>query len=361
VATALFTSRGPGRFGLAHYSFAEFLAAEWVRENELTDAQVRQLLLTSDAAILPTLRNVAAWLAGSDPDRYGWLVELEPDIAFGGALDLPSDHLRRIAVASLFANVRTEMSQRRDYSGLRYPDLANELRIELRSGDEDRALLACAIAADCQLNGLVDDLATLVFDEQVSMRLRIRAAAAIDRSHADQPTHVLAPLVTADLADDTDELLGIALTASWPHAVDLETVLTVLRRPRQRNLFGMYRHFMSYELASSLQPEHRDPLLGWLLGVERNDRLDAFDTLADAIVRLACEHPDPASDRLLATLLWRRTAHSEGLLVDTIRPDNASDPLRDDSRRRQLLTAMTSKIQVLLDEIDADPTSIFWG
>lgn len=348
TASGLFTSRGAGRFGFAHYSFAEYLAADWVDANALAGGQVQQLLLTSDHGIVPTLRNVAAWLVAIDADRYGWLLEIDPEIALGGAVDLPSDELRRIATSRLFDDARAQLWRWRDYSGLAYPGLADDVRAQLSSDNEDRVLMACSIAAACKLSELVDELANIALDDGAPMQTRIRAGVAIRRSFSDQTTDVLAPLVTAELAADrSDELRDIALEASWPHAVDLPTVLDVLGKPREPNLISTYRHFINYSLAPSLGPEHVDVALPWLAEQEETGRDDAFNTLADAIVVLACKDADPARDHLLATILWRRAEHGDGVLVDSIRRRDNRDPLADDARRRKVLTA-------LLDVIDTD-------
>lgn len=343
LTSGLFNSRGRNRFGFAHYSFAEFLAAEWLDANAMPDDKLAQLLHASDGVVMPTLRNVAAWLMAFDPDRYGWISDDDPDVILSGAVDVPSAEIRGRVVDRILDGGTSELWQHRHYAGLGFDGLADRLRPQLRSVELERALLASEIAMDCGVVDLTPDLVEVALDGSVPMSVRIRAALAVLRFGETNPTAALAPLVTAPLDEDrADELRGVALDASWPHAVDLPTVLEMLAPPKHRNLFGTYRHFVTYQLAPSLTTAHLDVALPWLVELEREDGPDHhLETLADRIVTLACEAPaDATRDELLALLLWRRTTHGKGMLLDSFHSRVRVDPLADDGRRRDVIRAL---------------------
>ena len=342
LSSGLFSSRGPSRFGFAHYSFAEFLAAEWLHARA-SDEAVGQLLRASDGVVAPTLRNVAAWLVAMDPARWAWIANDDPDVVLSGAVDIPSPAIRAAVVERILDGAGAELWQRRFYAGIRFDGLADRLRPELRSDAPERVLLACEMAMDCNLIELAPELTAMVFDDSAPMQARIRAALAIERFGEEAPSAALAPLITTNLVGDrSDELRGLALDASWPHAVGLETVLGVLTPPKQRNLIGHYRHFISYRFAPTLRADQLDVLLPWLVDLERaGGPDDDFGTLADRIVTLACTAPaDRSRDELLARLLWRRTEHAKHVLLDSFRRRTPPDPLADVDRRHDVIRAM---------------------
>jgi hypothetical protein len=82
VATALFSGRGPGRFGIGHASFAAYLTARFLEAHRVPEHQLRALPTTTSSlgrASVPTrLREAVAWLVALDPGRNQWLVELDP-------------------------------------------------------------------------------------------------------------------------------------------------------------------------------------------------------------------------------------------------------------------------------------------
>jgi hypothetical protein len=71
VCSAIFTSRGPHRFGFAHQTFAECLAAQFL--SRLPLVQIRKLLCARDAGqehVIPQLAETAAWAASIREDFF---------------------------------------------------------------------------------------------------------------------------------------------------------------------------------------------------------------------------------------------------------------------------------------------------
>jgi hypothetical protein len=73
LQTGLFTGRGAQQLGWAHATFADYLAADWVISNELTQEQVRAVFFEADGRIYPQLRPAAAWAVAIAPGRHGWM------------------------------------------------------------------------------------------------------------------------------------------------------------------------------------------------------------------------------------------------------------------------------------------------
>lgn len=68
LKTGLFSSRGPDRMGWAHQTFAEFMASQYLIQNEMTTDQIMSLLVhpfDPHGRLSPQLRGVAAWIATS--------------------------------------------------------------------------------------------------------------------------------------------------------------------------------------------------------------------------------------------------------------------------------------------------------
>ena len=81
--TPLFTSRGAYRFGFDHPTFAECLAAAYLKS--LTVIQLRKLLFVSIDGreyAIPQLAEVSAWLAISSSDWSDCLIASEPEVLF---------------------------------------------------------------------------------------------------------------------------------------------------------------------------------------------------------------------------------------------------------------------------------------
>jgi hypothetical protein len=104
LKTALFRPVSEDTFDWSHKSFAEFLAAQYIRAGKLTTAEQLALIrsgLPGNDRIVPQLREVAAWLCASNHDLFRILVETEPDTLLSSDIALESDMDRFALVAQL--------------------------------------------------------------------------------------------------------------------------------------------------------------------------------------------------------------------------------------------------------------------
>lgn len=339
--TGLFTTRGQHRLGWAHATFADFLAADWVAANGLTPEQARPLFLAPDGHCWPEASMAATWAVAIDPGRFGFLAHEDPE-AFATAVDLPDEHLRSVVVDGMLDRADELLHVWfRHYAGLSYEGLSERLRLELRSEDQSRRELAIEIASDCGLAELLPELEVLALDPEGASRDRIRAAWAIVRLSADDPTPALLSLVTDPAVrgeDPSDELLGVGLKACWPHAISTEAVLRDLAAPKIRNLTGSYAMFLQ-DLASGLTAEDLPAGLRWI--EDQAPRLADYRlaAVANAVVRVAAQNThDESVAKALARLYLLRARDHHGLHFDDLDRDRA-DLFEEAGPRRKVLDA----------------------
>lgn len=345
--TGLFTSRGGQRLGWAHATFADFLAADWVVANNLSETQARPLFLGPDGRCWPQTRLAAAWTVALAPERFEFLTVADP-AAFQGEVELPGDTLRTAIIDGLFsvAGTPTTAPWERSYRALRHRNVADQLRPYLRDNDPDRRRLALELANECAAIDLRDDLAAIVTDSTGEMHDRVAAGWPLTRlpdSHRTVALHSLALDAVTRGDDLTDELKGISLLASWPHALSNAEVFAVLTPRRQRNYHGAYAMFLD-RFRRGITEADIDAGLQWLLS-DLNGPVDdhALGALANRVLRLAGTRPvDGAVVDAFTRVVLARAEHYDGLLFEDFRDDERDDPLADPTFRRAVAAAVVA-------------------
>jgi hypothetical protein len=202
IGTGLFTSRGPNRFGFAHQTFAECLAAQFLLRLPLI--QVRSLLCARDADeehVVPQLAEAAAWLAGMREDFFDYLCRIEPETLLRSdvarvqsqrKVELVAAILERAKRAELF----DERHNRRFFGSLKHPGISDQLAAFIT----DKTLnvvarrMALEIAGECDLPELTDTLFRVVRDTGDNQNIREQAAHALVDSMPDARLAELVPL-----------------------------------------------------------------------------------------------------------------------------------------------------------------------
>ncbi|MGE0471563.1 MAG: NACHT domain-containing NTPase, partial [Nitrospira sp.] len=83
LSTALFSTRGANRIGWGHQTYAEFLAAWYLKKHDVSVSQIKSLIVHPDSSskkITPQLGETAAWLAGMVPEIFKTIIQAEPDL-----------------------------------------------------------------------------------------------------------------------------------------------------------------------------------------------------------------------------------------------------------------------------------------
>lgn len=337
LSKALFASMGAARIRFAHTSFGDYLTAAWIDANGLSDDKVRALLFGPDNRARPQLRSNAAWLVAINSERFGWLAIADPE-SFVGQVDLPDLDLRAAVIDGLFTDAgRRYWGWSDQVEGLNHPGIAEQIRPKLTGGSDDERRLAIKLARDCQIIELLPELTQIALNPAQDDGLRSRAGYAAISIDSGSSLTDLVPLVLDDSvrgADEMDELLGLGLLASWPHAVRTAEVFTVLCKPKRDDLFGSYRSFID-SFSKGLTPEDVSAGLVWL--ESHLDEIDSsgFEDVADAIIAVtAAADIDSGSRASLARVAAARAANYEGLLFGRRLNPSESETLAPDSRHR---------------------------
>ena len=343
LRSGVFTGAGESRLTWSHATFADFLGARWVLDNELDDEQVKSLLVANDGRIYARVRQVAAWLVGLSPTRFRDLIRHDPQ-AFLASVDMPEETLREEIVLALLQDAKSGQlfdHYETDYSGLQHSRLAEQLRPALQAAQGDVCRIAVRIARDCLVLESVPDLTALALNDRADPPLRASAALTVHGLSAAAPSHDLVTLIgsaTGRASDlDARELEAAALMASWPHAVSTETVFSVLSPSHPRNYYGLYSIFVDH-FAQGLEDTDLESACGWMLAeISRVDD-SRLSTLTSAILRLCVANLDHRRAREVVTAVAFRRL--EDYLPPFGEADYSGDQIDMDTDTRRAVTTL---------------------
>lgn len=339
VSTGLFTSRGPDRMGWAHQTYAEFLAAQYLREHKFTFGQKTGLIAHPEDAggmIIPQLRETAAWLASTDKEAFQWILKIDPvtllrtDVASVDSDDLSALVDRLLETANNEEWIDRDWSVHGSYSKLKHPGLADQLRPYIRDKHLGTFVrrLATDIAEACEVRSLQDDLTTLALAPGEDIHLRVNAAYAVVRIGDSQTKARLRPLARGEAGEDPDdELKGRGLRALWPDHISSDELFPLLTYPKRPSLYGSYKSFLD-ALARESETIDMARALTWLRN-QHPDPGSPFRSLRNAILRRAWESADASVSDVLADLIVNN--------VRKLRGDNRETFDVDDDKRREVL------------------------
>src|SRR5574337_365197 len=155
LSTGLFSSRGSGRLGWAHQSYAEFLAVCYLVQRQLSIPQMMSLIVHSGdthGKLVPQLQETAAWLAGMVPDIFREIMKVDPQVLLRGDVATADVQDRAGLVESLLRLYDKEQLLDRDldargrYHKLAHPGLAGQLRPYIR--DRTKGIIVRRVAGD---------------------------------------------------------------------------------------------------------------------------------------------------------------------------------------------------------------------
>lgn len=365
--TGLFSLRGPWRLGWSHRTYAEYLAALYVRERGLAVEQIEGLILHPHppGKVVPQLQGAAAWLAGMVPAAFRSILASDPRVLLLSDVENADPAARGALVAALLEAADagriadTEPDLRLQYRKLAHPGLAGQLEpyIRDRSGRFVSRRMAIDIAQACTVREVQGPLVEVALDPRDRLEIRVEAADAIGQV-GDEPTRGrLRELLEGGLVEDAeDQLLGCVLRALWPGLVSAREVFSRISRPRRESFYGTYQAFLHGKLAQGLAVEDVPLALAW--AVEQGEyRHLSFDLrlLIDGLVLRAWEASEqPEVLRALADLITARCRSCEPLFDGPFAGDGIAWFAEDDARRRRLLVAM---LPAMAEE---DETVIGW-
>jgi hypothetical protein len=303
LGTALFSGRGPNRIGWAHQSYADFLAAKYLKDRKLELTQMLALITHPDDVekhLVPQLYETAAWLGTMDREVFQAIMRTDPDVLLLSDV-ASSDEAARASLAEELLKLIDEGKLRhqyyRQYAKLKHPNIDQQLRPYLlcKSKGVDAHHVAIDIAEACEVNALQQDLADIALDSTENIDIRVRAIRAVNCIGDKSAKISLKPLTIGSAGEDLDELLKASgLEALWPECIDAQELFTLLTPSAKAS--DAYHYSLADHVMTSLQIEDLEYGLNWV----KNQPIDLFDDpnlhsfgdLADTILHLTWKHLD---------------------------------------------------------------------
>jgi len=358
--TGLFNSRGDGLMGWAHQSYAEFLAAKYLVDRNVTAGTVLKILLHPEGGLVPQLSTVAAWVSSLNPEVRAALLTSEPmallsaDITNWSAGEL----------SALTTSLLSSYQQKRItdavfgisllYARLKHSGIAPILKPYIT--DKTMHLVArraaITIAEMCVVHELQPALLAIALDTSDDYAVRARAVSALRPIGDHTVPPLMLPLARGEAGmDPTDDIKGQALDILWPNHISPVQLFELLSPPNE-GYFGAYSLFLS-ELPKNLRTEDLTPALQWATALIR--RITPYDnafhikTLADAILfRAWKEFENPLLTELFLQHVTARL-HQHGDLcrgTDHRARDAFLRELVEDAARRRLFLRELAKTEV---------------
>jgi hypothetical protein len=278
LASGLFRSRGEHRVGFSHQSYAEFLAAEYIRQRQVPVPTIRGLLSHQDGSgkIVPQLRGTAYWLAAMLPDLRQAIIANSPEsLLLTDAAPL-AEQERRELVRQLLRSYDSgelvderlvrEFGSRLDGARLKYPQIADDLKPYVRGrGGITVRRVAIIIAELTGQNVLQRHLLDVAFSAQQPYEVRTLAVMVIGKIGDDATKAQLKRLaIGASKNDPDDQLKGGALLATWPNHLTAEELFLNLSPPKRPGT-GLYDRFLRSEIAAKIHASDMRIALDWSL------------------------------------------------------------------------------------------------
>jgi len=303
LGTGLFSSRGTSRMGWAHQSYAEYLAAWYIKKHNISQNQMMALLTHPgdiEGKLVPQLHETAAWLANMDSELFDRIMETDPDVLLKSDIATTDNNKRRALVdilLKLYDQERlldNDWGQHKYYAKLIHPGLADQLKPYIMDSSKGFVVrrVAIDIAEACDLKELQDELVEITLNQSESLHIRTQAACAISRVGDDEAKQKLKPLIGGELGDDAeDELKGCALRALWPKYITAEELFSLLTPFKSDRLYGAYKAFICHNLMEGLEPNDLPIALSWVEKQQEKHVLQyTFQELMDDIMTQAWQY-----------------------------------------------------------------------
>ncbi len=342
VSRALFRPNGQGRARWAHRTFAEFMAAEYLRTHPLRPQQKLDLLVAPNGhGVVPQLRETATWSAEVDKPLRRSLIDLDPAAVLLADVSTFPDDDRHALVGALFKRHAEEALILRDLRAddlvkLRHPNLREQLTARLEEGDAAKRLVV-AIASGTGAEPFLEQMIDAVLDPASSFPLRHAALDVIAGLPRTSAIGRLAVLLPDAIGIDYDaDIRGRLLDLLWPDFIDAKTLfLSLACEPPDANYFyGAFERFVRGKLVGDFDA---DFALAGLVWIPNRPHAREFDRhFGDLIVRVLLFAYDHAREIPFVALLPDAIAAelrriSRSLAVFARRAYTA--PLPDDVRK----------------------------
>lgn len=371
LGTGLFSSRGPGRMGWAHQTYAEFLAARYLVRHEMTLTQIISLLVHPgdiDAKLVPQLHETAAWLAGMLPEIFKKIMKANPEVLLRSDI-ATADVKERAALVESLLKIYDERGlldrkweNKKLYKKLHHPNLADQLRPYIC--DSNKGIIVRRVGIDIadasELQVLQDDLANIALDQKEPLPIRKEAAYAIGHIADENTKARLKPLATIEAGEDPDdELKGCSLRVLWPAHMKVEELFAAITSIKRGNYIGAYWMFLSHELVPKLKPSDLPIAIKWVAQRETpQNSTHCPEKLIDSIMLKAWEELDSSGVlETFAKTVFSRLKHHDKIVGSHTEPAFRTILSNEDNKRHKILEA----ILPLISDIEKDTVCLIYS
>lgn len=331
LKTGLFTSRGAHLMGFAHQTYAEFLAARYLKDVPLE--QIKSLLCHpyDIDTIIPQLYEIAAWLGGQRPDVSLWLSSIEPEIMLQGDITGIENKIKENLVSALLEKFKKEelfdvWSLYRSYHKLSHPGLAEQLAPVIT--DKTLPLILRRVAVDiaraCNVRSLIDILVQCALDQTEDHRIRVPAARAVFKIADEDLKKKLGPLAKGEAGNDPDDdLRAYGMRCMWPKHWKTIELLKNIAVPKIR-FSGDYNSFLRWEVMPKIPTPDLLLNISTALGIiskwpYKGGEFDLLGTIADTIIQSAWgQIPDRSILMKLGELILSRIKSRKPICDDKL-------------------------------------------
>ncbi len=263
LSCGLFESSRPVR-RWAHWSFLEFLAADYIIKKEIPIIQILSVIKNSyDGKIIPQMREVVAWLCSVNQDLYEKIIESEPEVLLQSDLMLFSDDQKEEIINQILQIYEKSPLKLRffgltsQYKKLNHPKLSLQIQEYIKNSENprDTRLFAIKIAEKCNLISLIPLLIELVLNDREDIQIRKYVAYALESFTTNKDIEgieILRPIALSDedLGDEYD-LKGISLIILWPNQIKFDELIAHLPDAKI-GYGGAYMRFIIYHFIEKL-------------------------------------------------------------------------------------------------------------
>ena len=350
--TGLFSSRGLNRMGWGHQTYAEFLAAWYLKQHKLHPFQIGNLIVHSDepdSRIIPQLNETVAWLASMETEVFREVMKTDPDVLLQSDISTASEADKTALVESLLELHNQEklvyQPGFRLYENLNHSELPDQLHPYICDSTKSihSRYVAIDIAEACNVQAVQDSLINVALDAKQPYWVRIRAAMVINHVGDEKTKARLKPLAVGEAENDPeDKLKGYALQAVYPDYITTEEVFSSLTQPKAKYIGGSYQEFIARDFGSRLPLSDLPIALRWLEKQPvRHELHYPFRELSDAILLKAWEHLEEQEIlELFAQVIFIRLKRYDSIFDYSHKPSFKQLLEENDNKRRQLIEAV---------------------
>ncbi|AWI04545.1 NACHT domain-containing protein [Clostridium drakei] len=171
LGSALFTEKQQDIYSWSHLSYAEYLAAKFVKENNFSTEQIINLILQPEddnQRVIPQLHYTTAWIASFLPDIFNIISERDPDVLCLADISQVDSERKEFLVEKLLNKYNSCSSYYRHgnsvcYKNLNYEGLAKQLTDFIKDNfkTDFSKKIAVRIAYECRLYEMLEDILNL--------------------------------------------------------------------------------------------------------------------------------------------------------------------------------------------------------